>query len=823
MDTVDYNEQAQKLWSIYVAEAEQHDSNITETWKADMDSTLIFAGLFSAVVTAFIIESYKLLKPDSGEVTNAILTQILALQVGAIFSNTSAVPNPSVISGAESTNKPSDIAVNMLWFLSLAFSLAAALCVTLVQQWVRDYTQRIQRNNGKPLRRARMRAFLFEGSEKWKMDAIVEYIPILLHVSLFLFFAGLCIFLLPISIPVAGVVIGVVVCCLTFYGFATLSPFVDLSAPYETPLSGILWPIVQAVIDQYESLSSSLTEAREQFAMQLLSVEERIQRDTRAVQWVWQRLSDEHELQPFVESVPGFLESDDGQRTWSLAFGTSDVVKLRITDLLETCNPSGYLELQARNLRTNVCLNALSKLSVFSFDHARDHSNWLATKAICMEVLFGRRDLVELSRQIPRIPSDMRQLASTADLALNAVERERQKLEDLLSGPRSDIHPKDVLAVYEVVLADGSEAIHSWMRSTDVVLNSYRHTPLLSWYFALPRVGRVIAYQGIKLLGREKFTLDFYSHQILAFMRKTKVYPALSISQTLRMGASLTSDTWFPSQPHSPSAENEELSRELHPVSSMLDLMEENPRAHQVEVRVQEPFPYTSLQDTHPSPLCILPKLISLCGIFSTCVYILEDIEDGGVVLTLAHLVALLKHRVYGLANHSVVSETLDAFLLWKSNDLPEGSQVLLVGIMHEILALERDASSENPCPFPATDIKRLLGFMKDHLSYELSVQTAEWAFDLSTSLPDMVGRDSTYQASNFEPLQGLHRLQTDYSGSYEYKPDVEAPTLPSTRPNQDAEQPKPIVPIIERVQAIYDHVIAERLARRRRATVQGY
>ncbi|KAG6909799.1 hypothetical protein DXG01_015292 [Tephrocybe rancida] len=163
----EYNFGATEFWTLYGSEAEQHDKNTTETWKADMDSTLIFAGLFSATVTAFIIESYKLLKQDSGDVTNALLTQILTAQTTL---NVSA--EPLLISPTPFT------------------PLTAALCVTLVQEWVRDYLQRIQRQN-QPLRRARVRAFLFNGMDKWKMDEVVEYVPTFLHASLFLFFAGL--------------------------------------------------------------------------------------------------------------------------------------------------------------------------------------------------------------------------------------------------------------------------------------------------------------------------------------------------------------------------------------------------------------------------------------------------------------------------------------------------------------------------------------------------------------------------------------------------------------------------------------------------------
>ncbi|KAJ7325415.1 hypothetical protein DFH08DRAFT_645765, partial [Mycena albidolilacea] len=65
-----------KLWSVYVGEAEKYDRALFESWKSDMEGMLIFAGLFSASLTAFLIESYKTLTQDSGEMTVLLLVQI---------------------------------------------------------------------------------------------------------------------------------------------------------------------------------------------------------------------------------------------------------------------------------------------------------------------------------------------------------------------------------------------------------------------------------------------------------------------------------------------------------------------------------------------------------------------------------------------------------------------------------------------------------------------------------------------------------------------------------------------------------------------------
>ncbi|KAJ6494371.1 hypothetical protein C8R45DRAFT_176426 [Mycena sanguinolenta] len=96
------NEEAcAKIWSIYVGEAERYDAALVESWKADMEGMLVFSGLFSASLTAFLIESYKVLQPDSGGLTVAA-TALLSHQLAAIASNTSFVVPPSPICNTSS-------------------------------------------------------------------------------------------------------------------------------------------------------------------------------------------------------------------------------------------------------------------------------------------------------------------------------------------------------------------------------------------------------------------------------------------------------------------------------------------------------------------------------------------------------------------------------------------------------------------------------------------------------------------------------------------------------------------------------------------------
>ncbi|KAF8174826.1 hypothetical protein K438DRAFT_1527546, partial [Mycena galopus ATCC 62051] len=84
-----------KLWALYVSEAAKYDKALVESWKSDMDGILIFAGLFSACLTASIIESYKTLRPDSGDSTVQLLTQISLQLAAAANGSTFHAPTPT--------------------------------------------------------------------------------------------------------------------------------------------------------------------------------------------------------------------------------------------------------------------------------------------------------------------------------------------------------------------------------------------------------------------------------------------------------------------------------------------------------------------------------------------------------------------------------------------------------------------------------------------------------------------------------------------------------------------------------------------------------
>ncbi|KAF7365728.1 hypothetical protein MVEN_00446500 [Mycena venus] len=360
---------ASKLWAVYVSEAEKYDKSLVESWKSDMEGMLIFAGLFSASLTAFLIESYKTLVPDSGDSTVQILTQIS--QQLAAAANGSTFEPPAPIHFTPST---SSFICNALWFLSLGLSLTCALIATLVEQWARDFLHKADMRSS-PFIRARIFSYLYYGLKRFKMHTVVDIIPLLLHTSLFLFLAGLVAFLLPINISIATVAAVLSAVMVAAYTLLTMLPVWFLNCPYRTPLSTAFWGISQTFASIWlrtpfqdsesqadPSSKSTMVEAMSQRATEKSAG--RFLRDYRALEWTVKSLADDTEFEPFVEGLPDVLWGPVYRR-----YGYEDYIhKLmrnpdlrlqhRIESLLRSCD-SGLLSLEATKRRRITCYKAL--------------------------------------------------------------------------------------------------------------------------------------------------------------------------------------------------------------------------------------------------------------------------------------------------------------------------------------------------------------------------------------------------------------------------------------------------------------------------------
>jgi hypothetical protein len=189
------------------------------------------AGLFSGVLTAFIIESNSALQEDTSLIT-----------ADALYHLSQQLHDPSV--GALPSPRPlfqpasSDVRINALWLASLVLSVSAALLAILVKQWLREYMTWTFMAPGKNA--VALRRYRDLGWNKWLVRRWRDAIPTLLQTALLLFFWGLIEFLWGLQ-PVVAVVISVLIgIALAIFLVIAFIPLVDAQCPYRSPFSWLL-------------------------------------------------------------------------------------------------------------------------------------------------------------------------------------------------------------------------------------------------------------------------------------------------------------------------------------------------------------------------------------------------------------------------------------------------------------------------------------------------------------------------------------------------------------------------------------------------------
>jgi hypothetical protein len=191
------------------------------------------AGLFSAVGTVSLVESYKWLSPDSGDKTVELLAQLVNV--------TQKIPlTPG---SSEPFKRTFDVvAVNVLWFASITICVLCAVLATLIQQWARRYLALAQ-GRGTPEERARVRGFLYKGLRRFQMSRVCLLLGMSLHYSIALYALGILLFIFHIDRNL------VVYALLGFspipliYTALTFLPIFFLDSPYSTPFSAPVWRI----------------------------------------------------------------------------------------------------------------------------------------------------------------------------------------------------------------------------------------------------------------------------------------------------------------------------------------------------------------------------------------------------------------------------------------------------------------------------------------------------------------------------------------------------------------------------------------------------
>ncbi|KAH9009468.1 hypothetical protein EDB85DRAFT_1896990 [Lactarius pseudohatsudake] len=309
------------IFSMYLDRATEEDEKMVEGWKADAEGILVFTGLFSAAVASLISVTIQDIRPNPQDTSNFYLANIYKATLADPGSNISAS-----LPASPPQFSPPKYAV---W------------------QWARRYLK-VTRPRYSLHKRARIRAFFFEGVDKFLLPWAVDALPTLLHVSLFLFFAGISVFLWNVDLTIFKSVVSWIGICTALYGCITFVPIFHHDSPYHTPLSLPAWHIVAAIsfvtfrllqwftsfaplcvpclcfgpfsldrlageaYDLFESLGGSYRELLVQGLQKTVertALDSPSEIDTRAFMWTFDSLDEDHEFERFFSGLPGFRSS----------------------------------------------------------------------------------------------------------------------------------------------------------------------------------------------------------------------------------------------------------------------------------------------------------------------------------------------------------------------------------------------------------------------------------------------------------------------------------------------------------------------------------
>ncbi|KAG8847636.1 hypothetical protein FRB91_011574 [Serendipita sp. 411] len=215
-------------YGLYNKRATERDHDFIEDCYESMDSLLVFAGLFSAVTAGLVVKSYKDLREEPQSRTEQLLEYIISKDSTPLAGG---IP-------ARVPFKPSAqaIAANALFFLSLTVSLIAALGAILVKQWTRRVYVGLNAITSSR-RRARAHYLRMQGIRDWKLPEIIAMVPMLLHVSLFLFLAGLVVWLCTVHTFIFILILSTAALSLAIYLIAAMIPSFWPDAPFNWPVS----------------------------------------------------------------------------------------------------------------------------------------------------------------------------------------------------------------------------------------------------------------------------------------------------------------------------------------------------------------------------------------------------------------------------------------------------------------------------------------------------------------------------------------------------------------------------------------------------------
>ncbi|CAE6542180.1 unnamed protein product [Rhizoctonia solani] len=245
------------FWKGYQEEAKSQDNEFVASRDKNLDTMLVFAGLYSAILTAFLIDSTALLQQNPTDITNALLLDIAQsqwrMETGSANSLTPPVQLPSF------RRPPTARAVNCLWYMALMLSLASAMLAMLAKEWLAAF---IAYDTCVPRTFALQRQGRLNALRTSSAITLIDWIPMLLHISLLLFTLGLIIQIWAIDSVVAISIMSMSLIAAMFYLWTVVIGAIFNFCPYQARLSAYARRAFKSLGSAYKWMVWSMCRSR---------------------------------------------------------------------------------------------------------------------------------------------------------------------------------------------------------------------------------------------------------------------------------------------------------------------------------------------------------------------------------------------------------------------------------------------------------------------------------------------------------------------------------------------------------------------------------
>ncbi|KZW00952.1 hypothetical protein EXIGLDRAFT_761241 [Exidia glandulosa HHB12029] len=219
-----------RVWHLYRQEVTEYDKKTLENWNSTVDVVLVFAGLFSAVVTAFLVDAQSIVREPPDCTQEHVAYTARALHALIVLSTNGSTTPVSMLGLPTCTDKQIsgpdawDFVVYVLWVLSLLLALFSALLGMCHKFWLSEYQGRTTAGAHHARYWAIRHLFFSVGLHTNPLGITIEAQQLVLHLAVGLFTIGFFMSVLNTVPPFGGVVMGGL---LAYAGRSVLKRFIE--------------------------------------------------------------------------------------------------------------------------------------------------------------------------------------------------------------------------------------------------------------------------------------------------------------------------------------------------------------------------------------------------------------------------------------------------------------------------------------------------------------------------------------------------------------------------------------------------------------------